>query len=180
MHPGRRWTALSQPRRSCPSAAAPATPVETWGKSGQSTEPRPQRDPTEVAHRKQGWRRSYSKTSCSTPEKAVRADEMALQVKVPVTEPEGLNWILRTHMVEGRANSWKLSSDLHICAPPADKTNLINWLIDWLMKAKWNVLDLELIKRKAGGQLWVSRVKPLLFISYLHKSCDEDFPLQEY
>lgn len=54
------------------------------------------------AHGKQGWRRSYSKTSCSTREKAaVRADEMALQVEVPVTAPGGLNWILRTHMVEG-------------------------------------------------------------------------------
>lgn len=48
------------------------------------------------------------------------------------------------------------------------------------MKAKCNVLDLEPIKRKAGGQLWVSHVKPLLFISYLHKPCGEDFPLQEY
>lgn len=47
--------------------------------------------------------------------RAGRAGKMAHQVKVPVTEPDDLNLIPRTHIVK-RTGSHKLSSDLHVCA----------------------------------------------------------------
>jgi len=40
--------------------------------------------------------------------------EMAQQVKMLAPKPDELNSIPRTHMVEQRSNSFKLSSDLHM------------------------------------------------------------------
>lgn len=42
-------------------------------------------------------------------------DLMAQQVKVPVTSPDDLRSIPRTHMVEGRENFYKLSFGVYMC-----------------------------------------------------------------
>lgn len=47
--------------------------------------------------------------------RASRAGKTAHQVKVPVTKPDDLNLIPRTHIVK-RTGSCKLSSNLYVCA----------------------------------------------------------------
>lgn len=45
----------------------------------------------------------------------VRVYEMAQQVKALVAEPDDLSSVPKTHIVEGKIDSWKLSSDPQAC-----------------------------------------------------------------